>query len=681
MTIQAAIDAADEGDTVLVKAGVYTGTGNKNLYFNGVNIVLMSEDGPYATIIDCEGTGRGMEILAGQDTSTIVQGFTFKKGDGFGAEGGGVYVDYSPVRFIDCVFDSNTTSMSGGGAYVYGDPYFVGCRFTNNSAYDQGAGVAVFSGSAVFSDCFFEKNDVVTTGGGVSVGGGTHHFVNCYIDSNTTDFDGGGVYVNGGTPIFESCHIRGNDASLNGGGVFTISTNGVFIACEISSNTTFQYGGGIMNYGDIEVNGCNIIQNYSTDEGGGVYIAGGNPSFDTSYILENSTLADGGGVVVTGSSSATFIGGSISNNEATLNAGGVFVYSATPTFFGCEISGNESWGASTWGGGVMATDGSFEACAIINNVSNTEGGGIAVPSGSPSFEDCWIAGNDAIKGGGAAITALATPIFTRCVITGNRGQWEGGGLSIEMGGPSLPDFTSCTIADNYAGGGGGGGIRVVNNLRTAFVIPLLRNIVWGNCSSGLGAQVYVTSAEPGAGVSFTCSDVDSTGMDTDTNGVILYITDNIFENPWFCLSVDCNLAPVVSGDYALRNASPCLASNSPCLQLIGALDAGCTATDVPEEEVVLLPTEHRLYQNVPNPFNPTTTIVFDLPKSDHVELRIYSITGSLVRTLTNETLPRAQHNVSWDGRDESGQSVASGVYFYRLRTSDFTKTKKMILLK
>jgi hypothetical protein len=681
MTIQAAIDAADEGDTVLVRTGVYTGTGNKDLHFNGLDIVLMSEDGPYATVIDCEGAGRGMEILAGQDTSTIVQGFTFKNGDGFGADGGGVYVEYSPVRFVDCIFDSNSTSMSGGGVYVFGDAQFFGCYFTNNSAFDQGAGVAVMFGNPLFYECLFEKNDVVTTGGGVSVGAGNPYFFNCFIDSNTTDVDGGGVYINGGTPIFEGGRIHGNDAQLNGGGIFAINTNGIFNGCEISSNTAFQYGGGIMDYGDIEVNNCAIILNYSTDEGGGVYITGGNPSFNTCYILENGTLADGGGVVVTGSSTATFIGGAISHNNATLNAGGVFVYSATPTFFGCEISFNGSSSAATWGGGVMATGGSFLACAIINNESLNDGGGISVPSGSPVFQDCWIAGNDAMNGGGAAIAGTASPEFTRCVITGNRGQWEGGGLSIEMAGPGLPDISSCTIADNLAGNGGGGGVRVVNNLRTAFVIPLLQTIIWGNCSSGQGDQVYVTSAQPNAGVSFTCCDVDSTGMDTDANGIIQYLTDNIFVKPWFCLPVECALAPIVAGDYALPNASPCLASNSPCLQLIGALDEGCTATDVPEEEDVSLPTEYCLFQNAPNPFNPTTQIAFELPRSGRVVLRVYDVTGSLIRTLTDGTLPRARHSVMWDGCDENGRPVASGIYFYRLTAPGFTATKKMILLK
>ncbi len=680
-TIQSAINVADEGDTVLVRSGVYTGAGNKDLYFTGLNIVLMSEDGPEATVIDCEGMGRAMEILTAQDTSTMVIGFTFRNGDGAGADGGGVYVD-APVIFADCVFDSNSTNMIGGGASVFGSARFLGCRFMHNSSSDQGGGVSVMWGDPVFVDCYFEKNDAAVTGGGVAVGGGNPQFFNCYVDSNTTPIDGGGVYINGGTPIFEGCHIRGNDALLNGGGVFAIGTAGAFFGCEISFNTTFQYGAGVMNYGDIELHGCDILENNSVDAGGGVYIAGGSPMFDACQIRGNFSFDDGGGVVVTGSSAATFSGCLIGGNDALLNGGGIFVYSADPLFFECEISGNETMSNGTWGGGVMATSGSFIQCDIVNNVSNANGGGISVPFGAPSFQDCLIAGNDAAEGGGGiAVSDTSAPDFVRCVITGNRAQYEGGGVLVEMESAAPPGFTGCTIADNYAGGGGGGGLRVVNDVVTPLTLELSRTIVWGNCSAGPGAQVFVTSNPPDGGVAFICSDVDSTGMDSDANGVILYVTDNIFENPWLCQPVDCSLAPNVAGDYTLRNASPCLASKSPCSQLIGALDGGCAATGVGGDEVASLPTEYSLLQNAPNPFNPVTRIAFEIPRSGLVQLSVYNVTGTLIRTLVNETLPRAKHTVLWDGSDESGRSVASGVYFYRLETAGFAETKKMMLLK
>jgi hypothetical protein len=88
-----------------------------------------------------------------------------------------------------------------------------------------------------------------------------------------------------------------------------------------------------------------------------------------------------------------------------------------------------------------------------------------------------------------------------------------------------------------------------------------------------------------------------------------------------------------------------------------------------------------LAQNYPNPFNPQTTISFTLAQRARVRLSIYDVNGALVRTLANEVQPGGAHQVTWDGRNETGQQVASGVYFYQLVTEGFSQTKKMVLLK
>ncbi len=94
-----------------------------------------------------------------------------------------------------------------------------------------------------------------------------------------------------------------------------------------------------------------------------------------------------------------------------------------------------------------------------------------------------------------------------------------------------------------------------------------------------------------------------------------------------------------------------------------------------------LPTKFALRGNYPNPFNPTTTIKFDLPSRSFVALNVYSVKGALVATLAGESMPAGTHSLTWDGRDRQGDSVSSGVYFYRLKTSFGTETRKMTLMK
>ena len=93
------------------------------------------------------------------------------------------------------------------------------------------------------------------------------------------------------------------------------------------------------------------------------------------------------------------------------------------------------------------------------------------------------------------------------------------------------------------------------------------------------------------------------------------------------------------------------------------------------------PAATRLAQNVPNPFNPSTSIAFTLSSREHVTVAIYDASGALVRTLLDEVRPAGDHDVQWDGRDGRGHVMSSGVYFYRMTAGGSTESKKMTLLK
>jgi hypothetical protein len=104
--------------------------------------------------------------------------------------------------------------------------------------------------------------------------------------------------------------------------------------------------------------------------------------------------------------------------------------------------------------------------------------------------------------------------------------------------------------------------------------------------------------------------------------------------------------------------------------------------DVPDPTPATPTFQNSLSQNYPNPFNPTTTIDFTVKELAPVTVKIYNVRGQLVKTLANDRFePGVTHQLTWDGRNNAGQSVSSGVYFYKLVTKSFTQTKKMVLLK
>jgi hypothetical protein len=105
------------------------------------------------------------------------------------------------------------------------------------------------------------------------------------------------------------------------------------------------------------------------------------------------------------------------------------------------------------------------------------------------------------------------------------------------------------------------------------------------------------------------------------------------------------------------------------------------ATDLDNNGLSNLPTAYDLSQNYPNPFNPSTSIAFALPERSHVALEVFNVLGQKVRQLIDETLPAGNHSIVFDGHDNDGRELASGIYLYRIKTDGYSRSKKMMLMK
>ncbi len=112
---------------------------------------------------------------------------------------------------------------------------------------------------------------------------------------------------------------------------------------------------------------------------------------------------------------------------------------------------------------------------------------------------------------------------------------------------------------------------------------------------------------------------------------------------------------------------------------------GAASQDKDQVARVNLPKAFALGQNYPNPFNPSTTIAYDIPddqaSSVQVSLKVYNVRGQVVKTLVNTAKDAGHYVVQWDGTNENGETISSGVYFYRIKAGDFVTTRKMVLLK
>ena len=98
-------------------------------------------------------------------------------------------------------------------------------------------------------------------------------------------------------------------------------------------------------------------------------------------------------------------------------------------------------------------------------------------------------------------------------------------------------------------------------------------------------------------------------------------------------------------------------------------------------EIAKIPNNFELGNNYPNPFNPTTNISFNIPQNSNVRLEIFNSVGELIRTLVDQDYASGSYTTMWNGQDDFGYKVNSGIYFYRLIANNYVETKRMILLK
>lgn len=218
-TIQQGINAATDGDVVIVADGVYTGPGNKGLLFPGPVITLRSASGPDACIIDLQGIGAAFFLVSNEDPGIVVQGFTIR--NGAGSPGGAAFLHHdADLTFVECVFTDNVSGV-GGAVYIENSASatFVRCTFANNTADLGGAVHVAHIADPTFVACRFSDNLAGTSGGAIysSSFGSAPRFLDCVLTGNVALGDGGGAFVSSGIPSFERCTFAGNQAARGGG--------------------------------------------------------------------------------------------------------------------------------------------------------------------------------------------------------------------------------------------------------------------------------------------------------------------------------------------------------------------------------------------------------------------------------------------------------------------------------
>ena len=606
-----------------------------------VTVANLTLTGGYSEGHGC--TGGGGLLLAANDMFNLDS-----------EDGNNVLPSY-PV--IENVIIENNHSHNGGGMAFFrvNGPVLNNVIVRNNTATAFGGGIFSFVSTMTMTGVTItgNQNQGNGQGGGMMLAASDGVYDNMTITNNTANGShGGAIWTNnsGGSDSYNdgwtmtNSVISGNTGQQFAGGIMCAWSHPTLINCTISGNTGWWGGGGIMGLdGGFTLKESMVSNNFSFGSGGGINVWGpidGNDGvvIEDCIVSGNETDSDGGGIILDDDVDAIITRTSVVNNYASGNIGGIDVMNTDATINNVTVSRNASGG----GGGVGITNANVD---ITNSIvwENT-GNEVWVYSGSATVTYSDIEGG--YDGDG---NIDANPLF----VDANNGDY-----TLQSGSPCIDAGTADTdgdgeddITDFYGVAPDMGAYEffmAVTGLEY-WIVSTSVILAWDAIED---ASYYLVERSTDA--EFT-TDVESSYLQTNT-----YTDDDLEFNTEYFYRVSANVNGLWT-DY----------SNvvSVTIESVGLADGS------------EIPKSYKIHQNHPNPFNPVTTLRYDLPEDGMVNITVYDMMGRVIKNLVNVHQNAGYKSIQWNATNNAGQPVSAGLYLYTIQASGFMQTKKMILLK
>ena len=604
----------------------------------------------HAVIRDNAVSGDGGGLFADNatvtlDSCTIVRNTANKAGP-VGGDGGGVYAVESTIAFTGCVVTQDSAAGGGGGVHGrYSTLSFAASDVVGNSAVGAGGGIRLLGGDVRATDCSVSHNTARTSGGGVYLSGVTADLSDCAIAGNTAG-RGGGLYATSATVTLIGCAVEGNRAGSIpqptggngwGGGICTERGSLTLRDCSVSDNVCGQWGGGFMTYPAtvVDIADSEIRNNLSWGAAAADFV--GNSILTMSNCL-------------------------IAGNTSYLESAGLDLHAAHAKLVNCTVVDNVSLRPEQCPSlGFITADSEDGVVELINTIIWGHGWydywrqppyricgcyTCEYPQGAPTYASYCDVGSVYYVDGwwSSAGNISADPMFVDTIGY----ALQPGSQCIDTGSPYVLDEDGSPSDMGHTGGGGPN--------------PDIARI-----------------------------SVDSSTV-KDNGRIVVYNTG------WADLEI---LACSVPDSFTTELAFPQTISPNDSLYIV--LRCAAKASDV-DSVVITHSDEHQppivveiispvaiataarpsafaLSPNVPNPFNPATRIPYALASDGDVRLVLYNTLGQRVRTLVDGYRSVGEHSVLWDGRDDAGRAVASGVYVVRMVAGEFVTARRVTLLR
>ncbi len=730
-TIQAAIEAAEDADVIIVSPGTYM----ENINFNGKAITVASlfyttQDTSYITqtVIDGGQLGSVVTFDNGEGANSVLTGFTVTNGYSTSV-GGGIFTgNYCSPILNNLKINNNQAEWNGGGFYFgeYCNASLEKLLVENNYSYYGGGGAYSYYCDMIMEDSIIRNNEAENAGGGIFSEETDLHFEDVLIENNISQI-GGGMYFNNGNSTLKNVFIYQNQAGTAAG----IFAEGLLYLenVTITANVAEESCGGLycgwnsVTFAEEINKRCSIYQNeagipwgidlYSYYYSLEVYLTAfsvlhpssyyaapsNNFTFDIQFGITQQLDADlyispagddeNSGLAAespfrTIEHAFELILASAEIPKTIYLGEGIYSSSSNGESFPLYLPDNIRLCGENRENVIIDAESNNNVISLehvdnvtvsgltVTNGNSYYGAGIRCQEASPVLEDLKIINNNAnYSGGGIYVGNYSYPIMRNLVIAGNTADYYGGGIYFN------DIYANCiivnvTIANNTAGNQGGGIFTYYSDM------TIINSIFWNN----IPEQVYNTGYHGYLTLAYADIQGGESGIEGDFND-ITWLDGNIEEDPLF--------ADVENGDYRLLEGSPCIDAGTSYLEIADSVlvnmsedeywgiapDMGAyeyfIITDNDEEEII--PGTVSMY-NYPNPFNPETTVRYQLVESGKVSIEVYNIKGQKVAVLLDKEQEAGEHDLTWDAA-----GMNSGIYFISLTSGEYQKTNKVILLK
>ncbi|MBN1884312.1 MAG: right-handed parallel beta-helix repeat-containing protein [Candidatus Krumholzibacteriota bacterium] len=729
--IRDAIAASVAGDTIAVAAGTYTGalTVSKSIHLlGGYDASFLARDpSVHTSTVNGNGSIVSFMNVAGD---CGIEGFTITGGTGREAQipwlalyGGGIFsYNASPVIrgnvITGCGYAGQTNFTGGGGIAAYGGAVTIEDNEIVACAANGGGGIYLYQTTATIRGNHIEGNAPNALYNGSKYGGGIYaNHAPAYLEDNSIENHSG--YLRGGGLYAKLCHVEmsGDTVSSNetvdvGGGLCFDHATAILAKVVVGGNTSSSTGGGIYaRAGNTQMTNSLVYGNASSIIGGGIYADSTWGEMANNTIDRNTAVYGGGNLFLSQPAPTTIknnqitYGGTYGFQASTL-AGVVFRYNNLYGNTGGDVFGVTPDSTNSGFAPLYADTAALDYHLLVHSRAIDAGDpdGPADPDSSPA-DIGMFGGPAADPAAPARVTGLVAAATGDETI---RLTWDAPAPSgIAFYAIYADTAAAFAPAEPVCVDSVPAGTLLYDHEPVAgcrwYRVSAVSAAGYGGgysgeataCTAGADAPPVVTVVAPNGGETAGIGDtLDIRWIATDdvlVDSIDVYVSydagsawsliaggelnDSLFS--WIVPSgtSDSCLVRVVAWDSSLQTGG----DESDSLFAIEDLTAvgDDTGGDVPETPAWV----NALEPNYPNPFNGTTTLRYSLAEPAFVELAIYNPAGQRIRILESRRRGAGSHEAVWNGRDEAGRPVTSGVYFARIAAGKYRQTRKIVYLR